>query len=267
MVDDVLVFQNSEFGEIRIVNHDGEPWFVAADVCKILGHSNPTVAMESLEDFEKAKLSLGLSGGETNVISESGFYALVLRSRKPIAKPFRIWVTSVVLSQIRKTGGYIPATTNSVTLTDEQIMAQALMIAQKTLALRDEQLQQANAQVQQMLPKAEYYDNVLNAKNLITTTEIAKYDYGMSAIALNKLLCDWGIQFKRGSKYYLYAQYDDLGYNGSKTVTWVSDTGHAGATSHMMWTQAGRQFIHEQMKAHGYMTTAEKAQNVQTLFG
>lgn len=104
--NELQVFENETFGKIRMVLIDNEPWFVAADVCKILEHTNPTIAMNSLEDYEKAKLNLGLKGGNTNVISESGFYALVLRSRKPIAKPFRLWVTTEVLPTIRKTGKY-----------------------------------------------------------------------------------------------------------------------------------------------------------------
>lgn len=112
--NEIEIFNNEEFGQIRTIVINGEPWFVAADVCKILEHSNPTVAMNSLEDFEKAKLNLGLQGGDTNVISESGFYTLALRSRKPIAKPFRIWVTSEVLPSIRKTGGYVATQSNKV---------------------------------------------------------------------------------------------------------------------------------------------------------
>lgn len=111
---ELQLFQNEDFGSIRTVILNGEPWFVAADVCRILEHSNPTIAMNSLEDFEKAKLNLGLQGGDTNIISESGFYTLVLRSRKPIAKPFRIWVTSDVLPTIRKTGKYIAPSENKV---------------------------------------------------------------------------------------------------------------------------------------------------------
>ncbi len=101
------LFQKEEFGSIRTVILNGNPWFVAADVCKILGICNPTDALnKGLENFEKARLNLGLQGGDTNIISESGFYTLVLRSRKPIAKPFRIWVTNEVLPAIRKTGKY-----------------------------------------------------------------------------------------------------------------------------------------------------------------
>lgn len=111
---ELKLFQNDDFGTIRTVILDGEPWFVVADVCKILEHSNPTIAMNGLEDFEKTKLNLGLQGGNTNIISESGFYTLVLRSRKSIAKPFRIWVTSEVLPSIRKTGRYIAPSENKM---------------------------------------------------------------------------------------------------------------------------------------------------------
>ena len=93
-MNEIQKFMNNEFGTIRVIIVDEEPWFIAADVCKILEIKNPTDAIKKgLEDFEKARLNLGLSGGDTNVISESGFYTLVLRSRKPIAKPFRLWVT------------------------------------------------------------------------------------------------------------------------------------------------------------------------------
>ena len=100
------IFKNEEFGEIRVTAIDGEPWFVAKDVCDILGISNPTMAIEGLENFERAKFNLGRQG-EANIISESGFYTLVLRSREPVAKPFRIWVTNKILPTIRKTGGYV----------------------------------------------------------------------------------------------------------------------------------------------------------------
>ena len=111
--NDLLSFSNEEFGTIRTLILDGEPWFVAKDVCDILGVSNPTVAMNGLENFGRAKFNLGRQG-EANIISESGFYTLVLRSRKPIAKPFRIWVTSEVLPSIRKSGKYVVSSRNKM---------------------------------------------------------------------------------------------------------------------------------------------------------
>lgn len=110
---ELQLFQNDNFGTIRTVILDGEPWFVAKDVCDILGTTNPTMAMDGVEPFERTKFNLGRQG-EANIISESGFYTLVLRSRKPIAKPFRIWVTSEVLPAIRKTGKYIAPSKNKV---------------------------------------------------------------------------------------------------------------------------------------------------------
>lgn len=111
---DLQLFQKEEFGTIRTVMLNGEPWFVAKDVCDILGVQNPSDALnKQLEDFERARFNLGRQG-EANIISESGFYTLVLRSRKPIAKPFRIWVTSEVLPAIRKTGKYVTTSENKV---------------------------------------------------------------------------------------------------------------------------------------------------------
>lgn len=111
---ELQLFQKEEFGTIRTVVIDGEPWFVAKDVCDILGIKNPTDALnKGLEDFERARFNLGRQG-EANVISESGFYTLVLRSRKSIAKPFRIWVTREVLPTIRKTGQYVAGDRNKV---------------------------------------------------------------------------------------------------------------------------------------------------------
>lgn len=110
---ELQLFQKEEFGTIRTVILNGAPWFVAKDVCDILGTTNPTMAMEGLESFERAKFNLGRQG-EVNIVSESGFYTLVLRSRKPIAKPFRIWVTSEVLPTIRKTGKYVTSSENKV---------------------------------------------------------------------------------------------------------------------------------------------------------
>lgn len=108
------LFQKEEFGSIRTVILNGDPWFVAKDVCDILGIQNPSDSLnKQLENFERARFNLGRQG-EANIISESGFYTLVLRSRKPIAKPFRIWVTSEVLPAIRKTGKYVAQSENKV---------------------------------------------------------------------------------------------------------------------------------------------------------
>lgn len=125
MDNEIQKFVNDSFGEIRTVTINNEPWFVAKDVCDILGTTNPTMAMEGLEDFERAKFNLGRQG-EANIISESGFYTLVLRSRKPIAKPFRLWVTREVLPSIRKHEIYATEDTLDAMLNNPDTMIRVL---------------------------------------------------------------------------------------------------------------------------------------------
>ena len=105
MVNEIEVFKNNEFGEIRTVVVNDEPMFCLADVCNAIEISNPTMVAQRLDDDERTKLDLGRAG-ETNFVTESGLYAVILRSDKPAAKKFRKWVTSEVLPSIRKTGTY-----------------------------------------------------------------------------------------------------------------------------------------------------------------
>ena len=106
-MNELQIFNNEEFGEIRTITKDNEPWFVASDICRSLDLSNPTMAMQRIDDDEKAKFNLGLSGGETNCVNEYGLYSLVLASRKREAKDFKRWITHEVIPSIRKNGGYI----------------------------------------------------------------------------------------------------------------------------------------------------------------
>lgn len=142
MNGEVEIFHNEEFGQIRTVNIDGEPWFVAKDVCDILGVKNPTDALnKGLEGFERARFNLGRQG-EANIISESGFYSLVLRSRKSVAKPFRIWVTSEVLPSIRKTGSYTanPSNKMELMLDDMKVVYAQINNMEDLLAEQNEKL-------------------------------------------------------------------------------------------------------------------------------
>ena len=105
MNSNIQIFENNDFGQIRVVERDGEPWFVAADVCSVLDLSNPTIAVSRLDEDERAKFNLGRQGDAT-IVNEPGLYTLVLGSRKPEAKAFKRWITHEVLSSIRKTGIY-----------------------------------------------------------------------------------------------------------------------------------------------------------------
>ena len=127
-MNELQVFENPAFGQVRTVTKDGEPWFVAADVCRALGHSNVTVALDRLDDDEKAKFNLGLRGGDTGCVNEPGLYSLVLGSRKPEAKNFKRWITHEVIPSIRKTGSYSIQEPE----TPAQLRAKAMMINAKT---------------------------------------------------------------------------------------------------------------------------------------
>lgn len=162
-MNEIRTFQNEEFGFIRAASIDGEPWFVAKDVCDALELTNPSVAIRSLDEDERAKFNLGRQG-ETNIISEPGFYKLVMRSRKPEAKAFQRWVTHEVLPSIRAKGGYMVAGRDE---TPEQTIARALLLAKEALDRKD-------AQIAEMAPKALFADAVAASDSSILVGDLAK---------------------------------------------------------------------------------------------
>lgn len=145
-MNDLQIFENSEFGEIRTITKDNEPMFCLADVCKALELTNSRSVADRLEDDERCKLDLPRQG-ETWFVTESGLYAVILRSDKPNAKKFRKWVTGEVLPSIRKNGGYIA---NQENLTPEQIVANALVVAQNIITQKDKHNEQNGWAGQQM---------------------------------------------------------------------------------------------------------------------
>ena len=229
MSNNLQTFINDEFGSIRTVLIDNELWFIAADVCNILGIANPTDAVnKQLEPFEKARLNLGLRGGKTNVISESGFYTLVLRSRKDVAKPFRLWVTSEVIPQIRKTGGYIPVTSQDDDLT---IMAKAHQILERTIAQKD----QIIAELQ---PKADTYDMIMSSDGTFSMNQVAK-QIGMGEYHLFAYLRGKKVLFYEGTDNVPYERFRKNGY--FKIIDTVSPDGKSHSTTRV--TQKGLDYI------------------------
>ena len=159
--------------EVRTVQRNGEPWFVLKDVCAILGISKYRDAADRLDPDEREPVRVDTLGGKQEMlcINESGLYNVILRSDKPEAKPFRKWVTSEVLPSIRRTGGYIAGQEN---LTPEELMAKALMVAQKTLAEREARIADLTVQNQIMQPKASYFDELVDRGTLTNFRETAK---------------------------------------------------------------------------------------------
>lgn len=170
-MNELQAFNSEEFGEIRTVSINDEPWFVASDICKALELSNATVSVQRLDEDEKSKFNLGLSGGDTNCVNEYGLYSLVLASRKPEAKKFKRWITHEVIPSIRKHGGYIAG---QETMTDDQLLAKALLVAQSKIAERDQIIAQKQECIEQMRPKEVFADSVSASRQSILIGDLAK---------------------------------------------------------------------------------------------
>ena len=349
----VAVFENPEFGMVRTsTDENGEPWFCAKDLCDVLGYKNSSCAVNQhvrSSDVAKryvarlAKNRFGVCEGKMQVVqmifvNESGFYALVLGSKLPSAVKFKDWVTSVVLPQIRKTGGYIPvhegeSEEETIRNADEILRAtlkkkeelleqqkklieeqkarldgqkawiadqDARLIQQKALlhqqevqmgldkkiigeqdveirrlngvvdeqvvniARKGENIIHLEHQVDGLMPKAIYSDNVLDSVSCFTTTQVAK-ELGVTAQELNRSLCALHIQYYQSGQYMLYAEYAHMGLAKSRTRYNAfldpkcggkkEKMGKAVTHTYLVWTEKGRKFIHD--LAHRFWELAE----------
>ena len=335
----VAVFENPEFGMVRTsTDENGEPWFCAKDLCDVLGYKNSSCAVNQhvrSSDVAKryvarlAKNRFGVCEGKMQVVqmifvNESGFYALVLGSKLASAVKFKDWVTSVVLPQIRKTGGYIPVKEGE---SEEETIRNAEEILRATLKKKEELLEQQRKlleesriqlaesrtqleknkvmlaqqkkligeqdveirrlngvvdeqvvniarkgeniihlehQVDGLMPKAIYSDNVLDSVSCFTTTQVAK-ELGVTAQELNRSLCALHIQYYQSGQYMLYAEYAHMGLAKSRTRYNAfldpkcdgrkEKMGKAVTHTYLVWTEKGRKFIHD--LAHRFWELAE----------
>lgn len=256
---EIQVFNNAELGEVRTTVIDGEVMFVGKDVAEILGYQNGSKALADHVD-EEDKLyndslsSLGQRGGW--LINESGLYSLILSSKMPNAKKFKRWVTAEVLPAIRKHGVYAV----DEVLQNPDVLIQALTELKKEREEKEklkETVAVQNQQITEMTPKAGYYDVVLNCKDVISTTEIAK-DYGWSAKKMNAYLHEKKIQFKQGKIWLLYQKYSEQGLTSTKTSVYNGSDGLSHSSIHTYWTQKGRLFIYELLKKDGILPIMER---------
>lgn len=263
-MSDIQIFSNEKFGEIRVtMNEQGEPMFCLADVCKALEISNVGNVKQRLSEKGVRNMDTLTAGGVQAMIyiNEANLYKCIFQSRKPEAEKFQDWVYEEVLPSIRKHGGYIVANEDD---TADELMARALVVAQKTLERRNERIrlleavntEQAKA-ISEMSPKATYYNIILQSPSTITVTQIAQ-DYGMSAKAFNKLLNTLGIQRKVGRQWVLYSEYISNGYVQSATEPMKNS--HSGRSyTYSRWTQKGRIFLYNELKNRGVLPLIEQA--------
>ncbi|MFS9062387.1 phage antirepressor [Streptococcus infantis] len=231
--------------EVRTVTIDNDPYFSNADVCKILDINNPSQALKRLKQdgviTNEVIDGLGRKQ-DMKFVSESNLYKLIFQSKKKEAEAFTDWVTSEVLPAIRKHGLY--AIDDLLENPDMAIAALQKLKEERQLRLKaQEEVAQKNQIIQELQPKASYYDLVLQNKSLVAISVIAK-DYGMSAKKLNKILHELKIQFKQGNTWLLYQKYAGKGYTQSKTHTIDADY----SKMHTYWTQKGRLFLYDLLK-------------------
>lgn len=196
-MNELQIFNNEEFGEIRTITRDNEPWFVASDIAKALGYRMASDMTRRIDEEDKGYTKVRTPGGEQemSIINESGLYAGVFCSSLDSAKSFKHWVTSEVLPSIRKNGGYIA---NQEKMTPEQIVANALIVANNIILQKDKQ-------IEEMKTKAEFFDAVADSKTAISMNEVAKVlsikGYGRNKLFEflrdSKVLDRWNVPYQR----------------------------------------------------------------------
>lgn len=281
-MNDLMVFKNQEFGEIRGLGINNEPYFVGKEICTLFGDTNYRRSLSNIDKEDKMLLPIKTAGGKQNmtVITENGLYDLlfsmqpqkakgVSQNEQPInnriekLKRFKRWVTHEVLPSIRKTGGYIAGEEN---MTEDELVLKAMNVLNtkvEKLRAENKNLLADNDKKDQIIgelkPKADYTDRILQCDDL-TKVNVIACDYGFSAIEFNKLLKKLGVQYKEGKDWLLYKKYRGKGYTQTKTFEYPHKDGTKGSRTTMYWTQKGRLFLYEFLRTKGILPRMEEEQ-------
>lgn len=254
-MNDLQLF-NFKGNEVRTMSINQEPFFIGKDVAEVLNYRNTSKAIRDHVDMEdKLTERIVLSGQNREVIliNESGLYSLILSSKLPAAKEFKRWVTKEVLPSIRKNGAYLTAEkAEEILLNPDTIIT----LAQQVKNERQGRLI-AEQRVNELTPKATYYDTVLANEALVSITVIAK-DYGMSGAKMNMLLHDLKVQYKQGKTWLLYAKYQRNGWTQSETRMVQRKDGTEKAVLNTKWTQKGRLGLYELLKQNNVLPIIEQ---------
>ncbi|MCT3077395.1 phage antirepressor [Leuconostoc citreum] len=267
-MNEVTVF-NFEANEVRTVIIENEAWFVGKDVAQALGYQDTPKAIKQHVDSDDRLTLTGQNAHLENLpnrgvvgVNESGVYSLIFGSKLDSAKRFKKWVTSEVLPAIRKHGAYMTDKTIEDVLTNpDTIIRLATDLKNERQAKLE--LQQENSvllqQNNEMKPKADYTDLVLSNKALVNITFIAK-DYGLSGLAMNKLLHQLGVQYNQSGVWLLYAKHQTKGWTQSETKEVDRKDGTKKLVMNTKWTQKGRLGLYDLLKANGYLPVIEQDQ-------
>lgn len=256
-MSNIEIFKNEEFGNIRTLELEEKPYFVGADIAKALGYSRPSKA---ISDHCKGilKWSIPTNGGnqEMLVIPEGDIYRLIVSSKLPNAEKFESWVFDEVLPIIRKHGAYMTNEVLEQAIENPDFMIGVLQNLKKEkekVKLLQNENNKLVIKIEEDRPKLEYIDTILNSKNTMTVSQIAK-DYDLSAVRLNKILHDEKVQYKCGNQWLLYADHVGKGY--TKSSTYVDSIGEPRVST--KWTQKGRLFLHEILTELGYIAIIDR---------
>ena len=269
----IEIFKNEEFGEIRTMMIDGDPWFVGKDVAEILGYANQNRDIVRHVDEEDRRMidketqyqngiEIGQRGGW--IINESGVYSLILSSRLGSAKKFKRWVTSEVLPSIRKHGLYATPETVEKMVEDPDFMIAVFQRLKEEHAARIEAeriVEEQREEIAVMKPKSIYHDMVWNSPGNMTTSQIAK-DYGWTAQRLNRYLARKKIQYRRGNVWYPYKNYQNEGFMQTATTPEERALGVV-SVSNTRWTPKGRIFIYNLLKLDGVLPICEQPKQIE----
>lgn len=262
-MNNLQIFNNKDFGEVRTIIKENGIWFVGKDIAKCLGYKDTKDAVRQHIDNEDKTIiqkgqitTLEIPNRGLTIINESGLYSLVLSSKLPSAKKFKRWVTSEVLPSIRKHGMYAK----------DELLDNPDLLIQVATKLKEEKaknkmLELQNKQKEQIIgelkPRADYTDRILKNKGLVTITQIAK-DYGMTGTGLNKLLHELKVQYKQNDQWLLYKEHSGKGYTHSETIDIVRSDGRPDVKMNTKWTQKGRLFLYNLLRDNGILPTIEQ---------
>ena len=262
-MNELQIFNNPEFGEVRTIVKNDEVWFIGKDVAEALKYSNTNKAIKDHVDeedkqFFRGNETLGLKSTNNYgaiFINESGLFSLALSSKLPKAKEFKRWITKEVIPSIRKHGGYLtPAKIEEVLSNPDTI----IKLATELKKLRTENQMQAQ-QIAEFKPIKEYVDIILQSTDTVTITQIAA-DYGLSAKKLNKILNEEKVQHKVNDQWILYSNMMNKGYTKSETIDIERSDGRIESKMYTRWTQKGRLKIHEILTGLGFIANYDREQ-------
>lgn len=253
-MNELQIFKDSRFGEIRVSVNGTEPMFCLADICKVLELTTPSKVKDRLNQKGMNSIHTLTKGGMQSMtyINEANLYKCIFQSRKPEAEAFQDWVCEDVLPSIRQHGIYgTPATIDQMIsdpefgiklLTQLREEREAKELAQKDAQEKTMLLASANDTITRQAPKVDYYDNVLMSTDTLTTTQIAK-SIGRSGKWLNKKLRECGLIFFQSGQWLLKSPYDRWNLHKVRTASFTRSDGTQSTKSSTVWTERGRRLI------------------------